>query len=89
MIIQEEIGNGLVKTYSDKGMLIKGGVPEGLYVSPSVFRYPHRQIRRELFAENEKEIRSLLRSATAIRDCFRGFSRPAPLPRLFLRGTEL
>ena len=31
MIIQEEIGNGLVKTYSDKGMLIKGGVPEGLY----------------------------------------------------------
>ena len=31
MIIQEEIGNGLVKTYSDNGMLIKGGVPEGLY----------------------------------------------------------
>ena len=31
MIIQEEIGNGLVKTYSDKGMFIKGGVPEGLY----------------------------------------------------------
>ena len=29
--IQEEIGNGLVKTYSDKGMFIKGGVPEGLY----------------------------------------------------------
>ena len=31
MIIQEEIGNGLVKAYSDKGMFIKGGVPEGLY----------------------------------------------------------
>ena len=31
MIIQEEIGNGLIKTYSDKGMFIKGGVPEGLY----------------------------------------------------------
>ena len=31
MIVQEEIGNGLVKTYSDKGMFIKGGVPEGLY----------------------------------------------------------
>ena len=31
MIIQEEIGNGFVKTYSDKGMFIKGGVPEGLY----------------------------------------------------------
>ena len=31
MIIQEEIGNGLVKTYSDKGMFRKGGVPEGLY----------------------------------------------------------
>ena len=31
MIIQEEIGNGLVKTYSDKGVFIKGGVPEGLY----------------------------------------------------------
>ena len=31
MIIQEEIGNGLIKTYSDKGMFIKGGVPEVLY----------------------------------------------------------
>lgn len=31
MIVQEDIGNGLVKTYSDKGMFIKGGVPEGLY----------------------------------------------------------
>lgn len=31
MIVQEEIGNGLVKTYSDKGVYIKGGVPEGLY----------------------------------------------------------
>ena len=31
MIVQEDIGNGLVKTYSDKGMYIKGGVPEGLY----------------------------------------------------------
>ena len=31
MIIQEEIGNGLIKTYSDRGMFIKGGVPEGLY----------------------------------------------------------
>lgn len=31
MIIQEEIGNGLVKTYSDKGVFIRGGVPEGLY----------------------------------------------------------
>lgn len=31
MIVQEDIGNGLVKTYSDKGVYIKGGVPEGLY----------------------------------------------------------
>lgn len=31
MIVQEEIGNGLVKTYSDKGVFIRGGVPEGLY----------------------------------------------------------
>lgn len=31
MIIQEEIGNGLVKTYSDQGMMIQGGFPEGLY----------------------------------------------------------
>ena len=31
MIIQEEIGNGLIKTYSDKGVLIRGGFPEGLY----------------------------------------------------------
>ena len=31
MIVQENIGNNLVKTYSDKGMMIQGGVPEGLY----------------------------------------------------------
>ena len=31
MIVQEEIGNGLVKTYSDKGVFIRGGFPEGLY----------------------------------------------------------
>lgn len=31
MIIQEEIGNGLVKTYSDNGVFIRGGFPEGLY----------------------------------------------------------
>ena len=31
MIIQENIGNDLVKTYSDQGMMIRGGVPEGLY----------------------------------------------------------
>lgn len=31
MIIQEDIGNGLIKTYSDKGVFIRGGVPEGLY----------------------------------------------------------
>lgn len=31
MIIQEYIGNDLVKTYSDEGMYIRGGFPEGLY----------------------------------------------------------
>lgn len=31
MIVQENIGNNLVKTYSDQGMMIQGGVPEGLY----------------------------------------------------------
>lgn len=31
MIVQEDIGNGLVKTYSDIGMMIQGGFPEGLY----------------------------------------------------------
>ncbi len=30
MIVQEVMGD-LVKTYSDKGMLIRGGFPEGLY----------------------------------------------------------
>lgn len=30
MIIQETIGN-LIKTYSDAGMYIRGGYPEGLY----------------------------------------------------------
>lgn len=31
MIIQENIGNDLVKTYSDKGVKIHGGSPEGDY----------------------------------------------------------
>ena len=34
MIIQEEIeisGREFIKTYSDKGVFIKGGVPDGLY----------------------------------------------------------
>ena len=31
MIVQENIGNNLVKTYSDQHMMIQGGVPEGLY----------------------------------------------------------
>lgn len=32
MIVQEYIGNDLVKTYSDQGMYIRGGFPESLYV---------------------------------------------------------
>lgn len=31
MLIQEQIGN-FIKTYSDKGVYIRGGYPEGLYV---------------------------------------------------------
>ena len=31
MIVQEEIENGLVKTYSDQHMMIQGGEPFGLY----------------------------------------------------------
>jgi len=31
MIIQENVGNDLVKTYSDRRVLIKGGFPEGYY----------------------------------------------------------
>lgn len=31
MIVQEDIGNGLTKTYSDAGFMIFGGSPEGLY----------------------------------------------------------
>lgn len=31
MVIYEEIDNGLVKAYSDKGMMIHGGFPEGTY----------------------------------------------------------
>lgn len=31
MIVQENIGNGLVKTYSDQGVMIRGGNPESLY----------------------------------------------------------
>lgn len=32
MIVQELIGDGLVRTYSDQGVLIHGGFPEGDYV---------------------------------------------------------
>lgn len=31
MIVQENIGNDLVKTYSDQHMMIQGGFPESLY----------------------------------------------------------
>lgn len=31
MIVQENIGNDLVRTYSDQGMMIQGGFPESLY----------------------------------------------------------
>ena len=31
MVVQEDIGNGLVKTMSDSGVMIFGGFPEGLY----------------------------------------------------------
>jgi len=31
MIVQENIGEDLVKTYSDQHMYIKGGFPESLY----------------------------------------------------------
>lgn len=31
MIVQENIGEDLVKTYSDQRLIIKGGFPEGLY----------------------------------------------------------
>jgi len=31
MIVQEDIGNNLVRTYSDQDMMIQGGFPEGLY----------------------------------------------------------
>lgn len=32
MIVYKEIDNGLVRAYSDRGMMIRGGFPEGLYV---------------------------------------------------------
>ena len=54
MIIQEEIGNGLVKTYSDKGMFIKGGVPEGLYAEAIV---PEEQGR--VYVETDEPIPQL------------------------------
>lgn len=31
MIVQENIGNDLIRTYSDQGMMIQGGFPVGLY----------------------------------------------------------
>lgn len=31
MLVQENISDELVKTYSDQGFYIKGGCPEGLY----------------------------------------------------------
>ena len=40
MIVQEEIGNGLVKTYSDQNVYIHGGYPEADYteaVDPADF----------------------------------------------------
>ena len=31
MIVQEYLENDMVRTYSDKGVLIRGGFPEGTY----------------------------------------------------------
>lgn len=45
MIVKEQMGN-LVKTYSDRGMLIKGGVPEGLYaeaIDPAEFNREYEE----------------------------------------------
>lgn len=30
MIVQKDLGNGLVETHSDRGMMIQGGYPYGL-----------------------------------------------------------
>lgn len=32
MIVEELIGDGLVRTYSNQGVLIRGGSPEGDYI---------------------------------------------------------
>lgn len=60
MIVQENIGNNLVKTYSDKGMMIQGGVPEGLYaeaIDPIELHrtYIETDIPIEVPDEEEKE----------------------------------
>ena len=31
MVVYEELEDGIVKAYSDQGMMIRGGFPEGLY----------------------------------------------------------
>lgn len=45
MIVKEQMGN-LVKTYSNRGMLIRGGVPEGLYaeaIDPAEFNREYEE----------------------------------------------
>lgn len=31
MVVYDEIENGLVRAYSNNGMMIRGGFPEGIY----------------------------------------------------------
>lgn len=45
MIVREAMGD-LIKTYSDRGMLIRGGVPEGLYaeaIDPAEFNREYEE----------------------------------------------
>lgn len=57
MIVKEQIGN-LIKTYSDRGMLIRGGVPEGLYaeaVDPAEFNREYEETDIPIPEDKEPE----------------------------------
>ena len=57
MIIQEQIGNDLVKTYSDKGMMIKKIGTEELYseaIDPRKFNREYEETDTPIEQEHEK-----------------------------------
>lgn len=58
MIIQENLENGLIRTYSDQGVYIHGGFPEGDYaeaVDPASLNRTYTETTISIPTDNESD----------------------------------